>query len=97
MIGDDTLVTEGELYTPFSGAMLKQMGLPEVDENKHYATSGRAVTFWPFEVDLRPKRGCRPEDLKELNKNLLQFGTFLLAVVTDLALFFWDFEFEEGF
>ena len=51
VIGDDTLVTEGELYTPFSGAMLKQMGLPEVDENKHYATSGRAVTFWPFEVD----------------------------------------------
>ena len=51
VIGDDTLVTEGELYTPFSGAMLKQMGLPEVDEKKNYATSGRAVTFWPFEVD----------------------------------------------
>ncbi len=49
VIGDDTLVTEGELYTPFSGAMLKQMGLPNIDENKMYATRGRTVTFWPFE------------------------------------------------
>lgn len=50
VIGDDTLVTEGELYTPFSGAMLKQMGM-DVDENKMYATKGRTVTFWPFEKD----------------------------------------------
>ncbi len=51
VIGDDTLVTEGELYTPFSGAMLKQMGMPDIDENKFYATRGRTVTFWPFEKD----------------------------------------------
>ncbi len=51
IIGDDTLVTEGELYTPFSGAMLKQMGLPDIDENKMYATKGRTVTFWPFEKE----------------------------------------------
>lgn len=50
VIGDDTLVTEGELYTPFSGQMLKQMGL-DVDEDKMYATKGRTVTFWPFERD----------------------------------------------
>ena len=51
VIGDDTLVTEGQLYTPFSGAMLKQMGLPNIDETKMYATKGRTVTFWPFEKD----------------------------------------------
>ncbi len=50
VIGDDTLVTEGQLFTPFSGAMLKQMGM-DVDENKMYATRGRTVTFWPFEKD----------------------------------------------
>jgi len=50
VIGDDTLVTEGELYTPFSGEMLKQMGM-DVDETKMYATRGRTVTFWPFERD----------------------------------------------
>ena len=49
VIGEDTIVTEGELYTPFSGAMLKEMGLPDIDENKIYATRGRAVTFWPFD------------------------------------------------
>lgn len=51
VIGDDTLVTEGELYTPFSGKMLKQMGIPNIDETKVYAAKGRAVTFWPFEKD----------------------------------------------
>jgi hypothetical protein len=51
VIGDDTLVTEGQLHTPFSGAMLKQMGLPNIDETKMYATKGRTVTFWPFEKE----------------------------------------------
>lgn len=50
VIGDDTLVTEGQLFTPFSGAMLKQMGI-DADENKMYATRGRTATFWPFEKD----------------------------------------------
>lgn len=50
VIGDDTLVTEGELYTPFSGEMLKQMGLDR-DPTRMYATRGRTVTFWPFERD----------------------------------------------
>ena len=51
VIGDDTLVTEGQLHTPFSGKMLKEMGLPDIDETKMYATQGRTVTFWPFERD----------------------------------------------
>ena len=50
IIGDDTLVTEGELYTPFSGEILRQMGLDR-DPAKMYATHGRTVTFWPFERD----------------------------------------------
>ncbi len=51
VIGDDTLVTEGELYTPFPGKMLQQMDLPNINPDKMYATRGRAVTFWPFEKD----------------------------------------------
>ncbi len=51
VIGDDTLVTEGELYTPFSGEQLTAMGLEGFEKEKHYATKGRTVTFWPFERD----------------------------------------------
>ena len=51
VIGDDTLVTEGELFTPFSGEALSQMGLNGFDSDKMYATRGRTVTFWPFEKD----------------------------------------------
>lgn len=50
VIGDDTLVTEGELYTPFSGAQLTAMGLEGFDNDRMYATKGRTVTFWPFET-----------------------------------------------
>ncbi|MEM7019880.1 MAG: nuclear transport factor 2 family protein [Pseudomonadota bacterium] len=49
IIGDDTLVTEGTIRTPFSGAMLKTMGMDDVKEEAFYATQGRAVTFWPFD------------------------------------------------
>lgn len=49
VIGDDTLVTEGELYTPFSGEQLTAMGLEGFERTKYYATKGRTVTFWPFE------------------------------------------------
>ena len=49
IIGDDTLVTEGELYTPFSGEQLTAMGLEGFDKDRYYATRGRTVTFWPFE------------------------------------------------
>lgn len=51
IIGDDTLVTEGELWTPFSGETLAQMGMENIDKTKFYATKGRTVTFWPFEKD----------------------------------------------
>ena len=51
VIGDDTLVTEGELYTPFSGEQLTAMGLKGFERDKQYATKGRTVTFWPFERD----------------------------------------------
>ena len=68
IIGDDTLVTEGELYTPFSGAMLKQMGM-DVDENKMYATKGRTVTFWPFEKDTGKIIG---EDIYSLSVDMSQ-------------------------
>jgi len=51
VIGDDTLVTEGELYTPFSGEQLMAMGLKGFAKDKYYATKGRTVTFWPFEKD----------------------------------------------
>jgi hypothetical protein len=68
IIGDDTLVTEGELYTPFSGAMLKQMGM-DVDEEKMYATRGRTVTFWPFEKDTGKIIG---EDIYSLSVDMSQ-------------------------
>ena len=51
VIGEDTLVTEGELYTPFSGEQLTAMGLKGFAKDKYYATRGRTVTFWPFEKD----------------------------------------------
>ncbi|MBT7370206.1 MAG: hypothetical protein HN816_06125, partial [Gammaproteobacteria bacterium] len=38
IIGDDTLVTEGELYVPFSGESLQQMGMEDVEADKFYAT-----------------------------------------------------------
>lgn len=53
VIGDDTLVTEGEIRIPFSGAMLKAMGREDVIETACYATVGRTVTFWPFASDGR--------------------------------------------
>ena len=68
IIGDDTLVTEGELYTPFSGAMLKQMGM-DVEENKMYATKGRTVTFWPFEKETGKIIG---EDIYSLTTDFSQ-------------------------
>lgn len=68
IIGDDTLVTEGELYTPFSGAVLKQMGM-DVDESRMYATRGRTVTFWPFEKDTGKIIG---EDIYSLSVDMSQ-------------------------
>ena len=49
IIGDDTLVTEGEIFIPFPGAMLAQMGIPDINPEAMYATKGRTVTFWPFD------------------------------------------------
>ena len=67
IIGDDTLVTEGELYTPFSGAQLTAMGLEGFNEDKHYATRGRTVTFWPFEKDTGQIIG---EDIYSLTSDI---------------------------
>ena len=53
VIGDDTLVTEGEIKVPFAGKMLKAMGIEDVNEDAYYATVGRTVTFWPFAPDGR--------------------------------------------
>ena len=53
IIGDDTLVTEGEIKVPFAGTMLKAMGREDVEEDAFYATTGRTVTFWPFSTDGR--------------------------------------------
>ena len=53
VIGDDTLVTEGEIRVPFAGAMLKAMGREDVKDDAFYATVGRTVTFWPFARDGR--------------------------------------------
>jgi hypothetical protein len=50
-MGVDTLLTEGELYTSFSRKMLKQTGIPSIDETKFCATKGRSVTFWPLGKD----------------------------------------------
>jgi hypothetical protein len=46
--------------------MLKQMGIPNIDETKAYATNGRAVTFWPFEKDTSKIIG---EDIYSLTSN----------------------------
>ena len=48
IIGDDTLVTEGEIKVPFSGEMLNAMGVTDAKPGSTYATRGRTVTFWPF-------------------------------------------------
>lgn len=48
VIGDDTLVTEGEIRVPFSGQMLQAMGKEDAKPEAFYATHGRTVTFWPF-------------------------------------------------
>ena len=53
IIGDDTLVTEGEIKIPFQGSMLQAMGMTNVKPGAYYATSGRTVTFWPFSEDGR--------------------------------------------
>jgi len=50
VIGDDTLVTEGNIRVPFSGSMLQTMGVENVDPDSTYATRGRVVTFWPFDA-----------------------------------------------
>jgi hypothetical protein len=51
VIGDDTLVTEGEIQIPFSGTILQSMGRTDVKAECFYATKGRTVTFWPFSED----------------------------------------------
>ena len=79
IMGDDTLVTEGELYTPFKGAMLKQMGLPDIDETKDYATKGRAVTFWPFEKDTGKIIG---EDIYSLTTDISNAEEIILKPYT---------------
>ena len=53
IIGEDTLVTEGEIKVPFAGTMLKAMGREDVEEDAFYATTGRTVTYWPFSTDGR--------------------------------------------
>ncbi len=53
IIGDDTLVTEGAIRVPFTGAMLQAMGVSDAKPDAIYATRGRTVTFWPFSVDGR--------------------------------------------
>lgn len=50
VIGDRCVVTEGDIRIPFAGAMLQSMG-QDVDADARYATSGRCVTFWPFDAD----------------------------------------------
>jgi hypothetical protein len=50
VVGEDCVVTEGDIRIPFAGSMLKSMG-QDVDEEGRYATSGRCVTFWPFDAD----------------------------------------------
>jgi hypothetical protein len=66
IIGDDTLVTEGELWTVFPGAMLSQMD-EKFDAEKNYATHGRTVTFWPFERDTGKIIG---EDIYSLSPDI---------------------------
>ena len=51
VIGDNTLVTEGEIQIPFSGAVLQTMGRTDAEAHCFYATKGRTVTFWPFSED----------------------------------------------
>ncbi|MEC7369054.1 MAG: hypothetical protein VX709_07190 [Pseudomonadota bacterium] len=51
VIGDNTLVTEGEIQIPFSGAILQTMGRTDAQAHCFYATKGRTVTFWPFSED----------------------------------------------
>ena len=53
IIGDDTLVTEGEIRIPFQGSMLQTMGIKDANPEAFYATRGRTVTFWPFSQDGR--------------------------------------------
>ena len=79
VIGDDTLVTEGELHTPFSGEMLKQMGLPGIDATKTYATKGRTVTFWPFERDTGRIIG---EDIYSLTTDISEAEEVILNPYT---------------
>ena len=79
VIGDDTLVTEGELYTPFSGAMLKDMGMADKDPEKTYATRGRTVTFWPFEKDTGKIIG---EDIYSITTDITQAEEVILNAYT---------------
>lgn len=50
VVGDNCVVTEGDIRIPFAGSMLQSMG-KDVDAEGRYATSGRCVTFWPFDAD----------------------------------------------
>lgn len=50
VIGDQCVVTEGDIKIPFQGEALLAMG-QQVDAKLRYATQGRCVTFWPFDDD----------------------------------------------
>ncbi len=52
VVGDRCVVTEGKLKIPFSGEMLIALG-QEVESKAKDATSGRCVTFWPFDEDCK--------------------------------------------
>jgi hypothetical protein len=51
IVGDDPLVTEGEIRVPFSGEVMNAMGVAGAKPGATYATQGRTVTFWPFSPD----------------------------------------------
>lgn len=74
IIGDDTLVTEGEIRVPFSGEMLQAMGKQDAEPGKFYATHGRTVTFWPFAEDGK----IIGEDIYSVTNDLLEAEEVLL-------------------
>ena len=67
MIGAGTVVTEGEIDRPFTGAQLKAFGRTDVRKDAIYASIGRTATVWPFSQDLK----LIGEDLYSQTSNLM--------------------------
>ena len=82
VVGDDCVVTEGDIRIPFAGEMLIGMGL-DLDPALDYATTGRCVTFWPF-----------AEDGKIIGEDIYTLGGFDFEKVEPVEVF--DYVYGDG-